>query len=88
MTQGHRKDRKKRRLLYGAAAAVVATATIGTIAVASPGILGSSDDKGSANASLQSQFADAAREFDVPQSVLMAVSYRQTRWSPTTASRA
>ncbi|MFD9035504.1 N-acetylmuramoyl-L-alanine amidase [Streptomyces sp. NPDC059567] len=80
MSQGHRRDRKKRRLLYGAAAAVVATATIGTIAVASPGILGSSDDKNSADASLQSQFADAAREFDVPQSVLMAVSYRQTRW--------
>ncbi|WP_137989897.1 N-acetylmuramoyl-L-alanine amidase [Streptomyces vilmorinianum] len=80
MSQGHRKDRKKKRLLYGAAAAVVATATIGTIAVASPGVLGSEDGKNSGNASLQSQFADAAREFDVPQSVLMAVSYRQTRW--------
>ncbi|MFE5487797.1 N-acetylmuramoyl-L-alanine amidase [Streptomyces sp. NPDC056527] len=80
MSQGHRKDRKKKRLLYGAAAAIVATATIGTIAVASPGILGASDDKNGADASLQSQFADAAREFDVPQSVLMAVSYRQTRW--------
>ncbi|MFD7325590.1 N-acetylmuramoyl-L-alanine amidase [Streptomyces sp. NPDC059875] len=80
MTQGHRRDRKKRRLLYGAAAAVVATATIGTIAVASPGILSSSDDKNDANVSLQAQFAEAADEFDVPQSVLMAVSYRQTRW--------
>ncbi|MFG2770319.1 N-acetylmuramoyl-L-alanine amidase [Streptomyces sp. NPDC048350] len=80
MSQGHRRDRKKRRLLYGAAAAVVATATIGTIAVASPGILNSSDDKNSAETSLQSQFAQAAEEFDVPQSVLMAVSYRQTRW--------
>ncbi|MFF8605132.1 N-acetylmuramoyl-L-alanine amidase [Streptomyces sp. NPDC015346] len=80
MSQGHRRDRKKRRLLYGAAAAVVATATIGTIAVASPGVLGSEDGKNSGNASLQSQFAEAAREFDVPQSVLMAVSYRQTRW--------
>ncbi|QGZ48553.1 N-acetylmuramoyl-L-alanine amidase [Streptomyces sp. QHH-9511] len=80
MSQGHRRDRKKRRLLYGAAAAVVATATIGTIAVASPGVLGSEDGKNGGNASLQSQFAEAAREFDVPQSVLMAVSYRQTRW--------
>ncbi|MFF5936366.1 N-acetylmuramoyl-L-alanine amidase [Streptomyces sp. NPDC012508] len=80
MSQGHRRDRKTRRLLYGAAAAVVATATIGTIAVASPGILNSSDDKNSAETSLQSQFAQAADEFDVPQSVLMAVSYRQTRW--------
>ncbi|MFD3946536.1 N-acetylmuramoyl-L-alanine amidase [Streptomyces sp. NPDC058579] len=80
MSQGHRRDRKKRRLLYGAAAAVVATATIGTIAVASPGVLGSSDDKGGGESSLQSQFAAAAEEFDVPKSVLMAVSYRQTRW--------
>ncbi|MGC5413346.1 hypothetical protein ACPXCX_58235, partial [Streptomyces sp. DT225] len=34
----------------------------------------------SASAVLQAQFAGAAREFDVPQSWLMAVSYRQTRW--------
>ncbi|MFF9014010.1 N-acetylmuramoyl-L-alanine amidase [Streptomyces sp. NPDC014870] len=80
MSQGHRRDRKKKRLLYGAAAAVVATATIGTIAVASPDILGSADGKAGADASLQSQFAAAAEEFDVPKSVLMAVSYRQTRW--------
>ncbi|MFE5661155.1 N-acetylmuramoyl-L-alanine amidase [Streptomyces sp. NPDC056517] len=81
MTQRHRRDRKKRRLLYGAAAAVVATATIGTLAVASPGLLGAAgDDKAAGDASLQSQFANAAREFDVPQNVLMAVSYQQTRW--------
>ncbi|MFE5912884.1 N-acetylmuramoyl-L-alanine amidase [Streptomyces wedmorensis] len=81
MTQRHRRDRKKKRLLYGAAAAVVATATIGTIAVASPGLLGAAGDGTSGgDVSLQSQFANAAREFDVPQSVLMAVSYRQTRW--------
>ncbi|WP_443066828.1 N-acetylmuramoyl-L-alanine amidase [Streptomyces sp. NBC_01255] len=68
--------------MYGAAAAVVATATIGTIAVASPGLLGATGDAKAAagDVSLQSQFANAAREFDVPQSVLMAVSYRQTRW--------
>ncbi|MFJ8662897.1 N-acetylmuramoyl-L-alanine amidase [Streptomyces sp. NPDC093795] len=82
MTQRHRRDRKKKRILYGAAAAVVATATIGTIAVASPGLLGvaASDGKAAGDSSLQSQFANAAREFDVPQSVLMAVSYNQTRW--------
>ncbi|MGW1511442.1 N-acetylmuramoyl-L-alanine amidase [Streptomyces sp. NPDC002394] len=81
MTQGHRRDRKKKRLLYGAAAAVVATAAIGTVAVASPGLLGAAGDgKSGGDSSLQSQFANAAREFDVPQSVLMAVSYRQTRW--------
>lgn len=69
-------------LIYGIATAVVATATIGTIAVASPGFLDSSADgkPGPAGAALQSQFEDAAQEFDVPQSVLMAVSYRQTRW--------
>ncbi|MEU2114341.1 N-acetylmuramoyl-L-alanine amidase [Streptomyces sp. NPDC016459] len=81
MTQRHRRDRKKKRILYGVAAAVVATATIGTIAVASPGLLGAAGtDKAAGEPSLQSQFANAAREFDVPQSVLMAVSYRQTRW--------
>ncbi|MFV6029814.1 N-acetylmuramoyl-L-alanine amidase [Streptomyces sp. NPDC056264] len=67
--------------MYGAAAAVVATATIGSIAIASPGLLGAAGDgKTAGDATLQSQFANAAREFDVPQSVLMAVSYRQTRW--------
>ncbi|MFH9721669.1 N-acetylmuramoyl-L-alanine amidase [Streptomyces sp. NPDC017254] len=80
MTQRHRRDRKKKRLLYGAAAAVVATATIGTIAVASPGLLGAAGDPSGGDPSLQTQFANAAREFDVPQSVLMAVSYQQTRW--------
>ncbi|MFB7516005.1 N-acetylmuramoyl-L-alanine amidase [Streptomyces sp. NPDC056144] len=81
MTQRHRRDRKKKRLMYGAAAAVVATATIGTLAIASPGLVGANGDaKTTGDASLQSQFANAAREFDVPQSVLMAVSYNQTRW--------
>ncbi|MFB7582389.1 N-acetylmuramoyl-L-alanine amidase [Streptomyces hydrogenans] len=81
MTQSHRRDRKKKRLLYGAAAAVVATATIGTLAVASPSLLGTTGDaKPGGDATLQEQFAAAATEFDVPQSVLMAVSYQQTRW--------
>ncbi|MFB6635207.1 N-acetylmuramoyl-L-alanine amidase [Streptomyces sp. NPDC056362] len=81
MTQRHRKDRKKKRLLYGAGAAVVATATIGTLAVASPSLLGATGNgRPGADTSLQQQFANAAREFDVPQSVLMAVSYQQTRW--------
>ncbi len=81
VTQRHRRDRKKKRLLYGAAAAVVATATIGTLAVASPNLLGTAGDAKPGRAgSLQEQFAAAAEEFDVPQSVLMAVSYQQTRW--------
>ncbi|MGA5494135.1 N-acetylmuramoyl-L-alanine amidase [Streptomyces cinereoruber] len=72
---------KKKRLLYGAVAAVAATAAIGTLAVASPNLLGSAGGDGPGrDASLQEQFASAAREFDVPQSVLMAVSYQQTRW--------
>ncbi|MGQ4490961.1 N-acetylmuramoyl-L-alanine amidase [Streptomyces sp. SAS_281] len=80
MKRNHRKDLKKRRLLIGAGAAVVATATIGTLAMASQ-----DPDTGTARAAapsavLQAQFDDAAREFDVPRSVLMAVSYRQTRW--------
>ncbi|MFJ4867715.1 N-acetylmuramoyl-L-alanine amidase [Streptomyces sp. NPDC088757] len=81
MSQRHRRDRKKKRLLYGAAAAVAATATIGGLAVASPGLLGAAGEGGPGrDATLQEQFASAAREFDVPQSVLMAVSYQQTRW--------
>ncbi|MGW9437197.1 N-acetylmuramoyl-L-alanine amidase [Streptomyces sp. NPDC055607] len=81
MSRRHRRDRRKKRLLYGAAAAVAATATIGGLAVASPGLLGgASGGAASGGASLQEQFASAAREFDVPQSVLMAVSYQQTRW--------
>ncbi|CAM5559261.1 N-acetylmuramoyl-L-alanine amidase [Streptomyces tanashiensis] len=81
MTQRHRRDRKKKRLLYGAAAAVAATATIGTLAVASPGLLGAAGDgKPGGDPSLQTQFANAAREFDVPQSVLMAVSYQKSLW--------
>ncbi|MFE5797213.1 N-acetylmuramoyl-L-alanine amidase [Streptomyces sp. NPDC056503] len=67
--------------MYGAAAAVVATATIGTLAVASPNLLGTAADaKPGGDASLQEQFAAAAEEFDVPQSVLMAVSYQKSLW--------
>jgi len=68
-------------IAYGAAAAVLATAaTYGTIALASPS--GSSDDKAgtTGTGSLQDSFASAAKEFGVPQSILMAVSYRQTLW--------
>ncbi|OEJ96600.1 N-acetylmuramoyl-L-alanine amidase [Streptomyces thermolilacinus] len=82
MSAGHRRDRKKRKLLiYGIASAVAAAMTAGTLAVASPDFLGSSDAKAVPPAAeLQAEFEEAAREFDVPKSVLMAVSYRQTRW--------
>lgn len=80
MKRNHRRDLKKRRLLYGVGAAVVATATIGTLAMASQDTATTDGKSVPASAALQKQFADAASEFDVPQSVLMAVSYRQTRW--------
>jgi hypothetical protein len=55
-------------------------ATYGTIALASPSD-GSQDAKAGVRATaLQADFAAAADEFQVPQSVLMAVSYRQTLW--------
>ncbi|WP_406449244.1 N-acetylmuramoyl-L-alanine amidase [Streptomyces sp. NBC_00876] len=67
-------------MLYGAGAAVVATATIGTLAMASQDPAATDGKPAPAAAVLQAQFENAAREFDVPQSVLMAVSYRQTLW--------
>jgi len=80
LTAGHRRDRKKKRLLvYGIASVVAAATTAGTLALAAPGLLGS-DGSPAAAPSLQAQFEQAAKEFDVPQSVLMAVSYRQTLW--------
>ncbi|MEU6404272.1 N-acetylmuramoyl-L-alanine amidase, partial [Streptomyces sp. NPDC046985] len=83
MTTGHRRDRKKKRLfVYGAAAAVAAATTAGTLALAAPGLLGPGDAQAASapGARLQGAFAQAAQEFHVPQSVLMAVSYRQTLW--------
>ncbi|WP_371666651.1 hypothetical protein OG985_45960 [Streptomyces sp. NBC_00289] len=60
---------------------MVATAAVGTLAMASSEFPRRTDGKGLApNLKLQTQFKEAAQEFDVPQSVLMAVSYRQTRW--------
>ncbi|MFI7395246.1 N-acetylmuramoyl-L-alanine amidase [Streptomyces tendae] len=83
MSADHRRDRKKKRLLvYGIASAVAVAATAGGLALASPGLLGSDQAQAAVapGARLQSEFEQAAEEFDVPQSVLMAVSYRQTRW--------
>ncbi|MFI2369692.1 N-acetylmuramoyl-L-alanine amidase [Streptomyces sp. NPDC018833] len=82
MNPRHRRNRKKRSILYGVAAAVVASAVAGTVAVASPELLGGDSETAAVapGAQLQAEFEKAADEFDVPQSVLMAVSYRQTRW--------
>jgi hypothetical protein len=60
---------------------LASAATYGTIAIASPSSGGGTDPKAGASATaLQDDFAAAAREFKVPQSVLMAVSYQQTLW--------
>ncbi|MFI2225838.1 N-acetylmuramoyl-L-alanine amidase [Streptomyces fradiae] len=82
MSVGQRRERKKRRILvHTVAAAVAVAATAGTVAAAPPGLVGTARAQAAAPAAeLQRDFAEAAREFDVPQSVLMAVSYRQTRW--------
>ncbi|MFC4030319.1 N-acetylmuramoyl-L-alanine amidase [Streptomyces polygonati] len=67
-------------IAYGAAAAVLAgAATYGTIAIASPSG-GSDRASGTDTHALQNDFTDAAKEFKVPRSILMAVSYRQTLW--------
>ncbi|MFI0899494.1 N-acetylmuramoyl-L-alanine amidase [Streptomyces sp. NPDC020983] len=80
MTSRHR--RRRSWIAYGAGAAALATvATYGTIALANPSSGGSGDAKAGHGApSLQADFAAAAEEFHVPQSVLMAVSYRMTLW--------
>ncbi|MGW0085780.1 N-acetylmuramoyl-L-alanine amidase [Streptomyces sp. NPDC003393] len=60
------------------ASGVVATAAAGTIAIAAQG---SADTPHvTAGARLQHEFDQAAREFDVPKSVLMAVSYQSSLW--------
>ncbi|MFI5704477.1 N-acetylmuramoyl-L-alanine amidase [Streptomyces xanthochromogenes] len=53
-------------------------AAVGTFALAGPS--GSAAAAPDPAAGLQREFADAAREFHVPQSVLMSVSYHLTRW--------
>ncbi|WP_235002081.1 N-acetylmuramoyl-L-alanine amidase [Actinacidiphila paucisporea] len=80
MTNRHRK--RKSTIAYGAGAAVLAAvAAFATVAQASPSSGGTADARaGLARNALQTDFAAAAAEFHVPQSVLMAVSYRQTLW--------
>ncbi|WP_329179724.1 N-acetylmuramoyl-L-alanine amidase [Streptomyces sp. NBC_01477] len=80
MTRRDGRGRRSGRSWAGRGAGAVALATVaayGGTAVASP----SGSAPGAAPATtLQADFAAAAREFRVPQSVLLAVSYRQTRW--------
>nr|WP_308407836.1 peptidoglycan recognition family protein [Streptomyces somaliensis] len=82
MSAERRRDRKRGRLLAHGIASVVAVATTaGALAVASPGVPGAPAAATAApGTELQARFEEAAREFGVPASVLMAVAYRQTRW--------
>ncbi|GGT94984.1 N-acetylmuramoyl-L-alanine amidase [Streptomyces violascens] len=80
MSRRQQRHVAKKFLAYGVAGAVAVTA-LGSVAVAAPRVVGATqDDGGQPGSALQAQFAGAAREFKVPQSVLMAVSYRQTLW--------
>ncbi|WP_369379609.1 N-acetylmuramoyl-L-alanine amidase [Streptomyces sp. cg36] len=80
MKRRHRRDRKKKLIAYGVSTAVVAGAAITGMAVAATGPASASTTANGPGSALQARFAGAAREFQVPQSVLMAVSYRQTLW--------
>ncbi|MFE9995333.1 N-acetylmuramoyl-L-alanine amidase [Streptomyces avermitilis] len=64
------------RCLYRTACAAAAAALVVPLLVTGP----SSDAQGAATTRLQRAFADAAAEYRVPQSVLLGVSYLQSRW--------
>ncbi|GDY67449.1 hypothetical protein SAV14893_068420 [Streptomyces avermitilis] len=64
------------RCLYRTACATAAAALVVPLLVTGP----SSDAQGEATTRLQRAFADAAAEYRVPQSVLLGVSYLQSRW--------
>ncbi|MCQ0022400.1 N-acetylmuramoyl-L-alanine amidase [Streptomyces somaliensis DSM 40738] len=67
--------------MHGIASVVAVATTAGALAVASPGVPGAPAAAAAApGTELQARFEEAAREFGVPVSVLMAVAYRQTRW--------
>jgi N-acetyl-anhydromuramyl-L-alanine amidase AmpD len=53
---------------------------IGTAALLAPLLLSPMSDDDAPEQHLQNAFTDAAREYHVPRSVLMGVSYVQTRW--------
>ncbi|MFB7669219.1 N-acetylmuramoyl-L-alanine amidase [Kitasatospora sp. NPDC056138] len=64
-----------RRLRWPAGLVAVATACTTGFALPADGTASAS-----ASGPMQRQFASAAAEFGVPQSVLLALAYRQTRW--------
>ncbi|MGW5608990.1 N-acetylmuramoyl-L-alanine amidase [Streptomyces sp. NPDC003753] len=63
-----------------AAGGVLALVAAGIAAVAQASQPGGPPSTALAPTALQDEFASAAREFHVPQSVLMAVAYQQSRW--------
>ncbi|WP_371483063.1 N-acetylmuramoyl-L-alanine amidase [Kitasatospora sp. NBC_00315] len=71
----HRRKRRLRIPLAVAAAAVASATAFALLADA-----GTTRAVTAGPDTLQRGFADAAREFHVPQSVLLALSYQQTRW--------
>ncbi|MEU3460787.1 N-acetylmuramoyl-L-alanine amidase [Streptomyces sp. NPDC006733] len=78
MTRTHRRSGKVLPISIAATLIAGTVAAIGTFALAdTSGGTAPAPDPATA---LQREFADAAQEFDVPQSVLMGVSYHLTRW--------
>ncbi|MDI3403717.1 N-acetylmuramoyl-L-alanine amidase [Streptomyces cavernicola] len=67
-----------RRRLTRTSGAVASAALLLPLLAAAPS--GSGSAPGAASARLQSAFAAAAAEYQVPQSVLLGVSYLQSRW--------
>src|SRR4051794_40068809 len=63
-----------------AAGGVLALVAMGIAAVAEASQSDGSHSTAVAPTALQDEFASAAREFHVPQSVLMAVAYQESRW--------
>ncbi|MFC5030914.1 N-acetylmuramoyl-L-alanine amidase [Streptomyces sp. DSM 41987] len=76
-----RHGRSRSRVVTGITAAVAVSAlAVGAYASASPAGHGQAASPAGASRALQADFSAAAAEFQVPESVLLAVSYHQTRW--------
>lgn len=67
---------RRSRALWAAGTGVAATALL--VPLVSAGPYATAEQRGTSR--LQQQFADAAEEYRVPQSVLLGVSYLQSRW--------
>ncbi|OEV31072.1 hypothetical protein AN219_07150, partial [Streptomyces nanshensis] len=67
---------RRSRALWAAGTGVAATALL--LPLVSAGPYATAEQRGTSR--LQQQFADAAEEYGVPESVLLGVSYLQSRW--------